>query len=111
MRGDAHPHMLACLSQRPCNRSDESCFLEVPKQIQPSQVAQAFTSICEHRRGACGAEVPNDLCLAGRSGAFTDAFYNGVSACLAKGCNQIRACLDQTMPKLMPAGCSPKSLW
>lgn len=111
MRPDGHPQMLSCIAARPCNRPDEACFVELQGRIPPTPAAQAFTKICGHRQGACGSAIPDDLCLTGRSGAFTDAFYNAMGGCLAKTCDQVQGCVNQSMRSLMPAGCSPKELW
>ncbi len=110
MRPDAHPLVLSCIANRACMRPDEACFIEVSRQVRSSPEAQRFTSACISAGANCGG-VHDDLCHAGRSGAFTDAFYATVGACFSQPCGAMERCFDDAFRRAMPPGCSPKTMW
>ena len=109
MRADAHPMVLSCIANRRCGRPDEACFIDVMSRIRPSAEAQRFTRACDQTQARC--RVGEDLCHAGRSGAFTDAFYANLGACFSAPCGGMDRCMQQAIRRSMPQGCSLKSLW
>ncbi len=110
MRPDAHPLVLSCIANRACMRPDEICFIEVSRQVRASPEAQRFTSACASAAAKCGGGG-EALCHAGRSGAFTDAFYSTIGARFSQPCGAMEHCLDDAFRRAMPPGCSPKTMW
>ena len=97
IRPAAQKPFLACLTERPCSKSDDACMVEVSQAIGAVPEQTTYEQACLSKLNECGKQVlSDDFCTDGDVPwkLFPAAVYGQLSPCFSKPCSQVMACLE-----------------
>lgn len=107
VRSTAQKPLRDCLSQRPCTKSDDDCFLEVAQAVGEGAGQADYAAKCASKMSACGAGSGNDWCTDGDIPwkLFPADVYAELGACFDGSCADLDACMGAALEKrVTPCG-------
>lgn len=102
IRAETTESILQCLESRPCDKSDDACFVEVSASYPLPAKGSQYEKSCKTKLAECSANgadpmFSDDWCTGGDVpwGLFPDRIYDLLTPCFSKACGEVNACLKQ----------------
>lgn len=83
--------ILACVSGRACDASDDPCFSEPAKKYVNEPSVVAYVKACTDKRAACSNAFSDDYCSP-TIGLMNPTWVSKLQACYSKPCAEVTTC-------------------